>query len=50
MFYRCVFLFKCYCSNLDYSILWYDCSKPALKALRIAYNNSLKKTIWYAKV
>ena len=37
------FLFKSYCSNLYCSILWYDCSKTALKTLRIAYNNSLIK-------
>ena len=36
------FLFKSYCSNLYCSILWYDCSKTALKNLRIAYNNSLR--------
>ena len=29
-------LFKSYCSNLYCSILWYDCSKTALKNLRIA--------------
>ena len=34
------FLFKSYCSNLYCSILWYDCSKTALKTLRIAvYEN-----------
>ena len=36
-----IFLFKSYCSNLYCSILQYDCSKTALKTLRIAYNNSL---------
>ena len=30
-----VFLFKSYCSNSYCSILWYDCSKTALKNLRI---------------
>ena len=39
------FLFKSYCSNLYCSILWYDCSKTALKNLRIAYNNSLRKLL-----
>ena len=38
-----VFLFKSYCSNLYCSMLWYDCSKTVLKALRITYNNSLRK-------
>ena len=36
------YLFKSYCSNLYCSILWYDCSKTALKNLIIAYNNSLR--------
>ena len=27
------------------SIFWYDCSKTALKTLRIAYNNSLRKLL-----
>ena len=30
------YLFKSYCSNLYCSILWHDCSKAALKNLRIA--------------
>ena len=34
-----------YCSNLYCSILWYDCSKTALKTLRIAYNKSFKKLL-----
>ena len=44
-----VFLFKSYCSNLYCSILWYDCSKTALKNLRIAYNNSLRKLLGIPK-
>ena len=44
-----VFLFKSYCSNLYCSILWYDCSKTALKTLRIANNNSLRKLLGIAK-
>ena len=51
-----VFLFKSYCSkvglhppNLYCSILWYDCSKTALKNLRIAYNNSLQKLLCHTK-
>ena len=43
------FLFKSYCSNLYCSILWYDCSKTALKNLRIAYNNSLQKLLGIPK-
>ena len=43
------FLFKSYCSNLYCSILWYDCSKTALKTLRIAYNNSLRKLLGIPK-
>ena len=43
------FLFKSYCSNLYCSILWYDCSKTALKNLRIAYNNSLRKLLGISK-
>ena len=43
------FLFKSYCSNLYCSILWYDCSKTALKNLRIAYNNSLRKLLGIPK-
>ena len=38
-----------YCSNLYCSILWYDCSKTALKTLRIAYNNSLRKLLGIPK-
>ena len=50
MFSRCEsFLFKSYCSNLYCSILWYDCSKTALKTLRIAYNNSLRKLLGIPK-
>ena len=30
-------------------ILWYDCSKTALKTLRIAYNNSLRKLLGIPK-
>ena len=46
MFSQCeMFLFKSYCSNLYCSILWYDCSKTALKTLRIAYHNSLRKLL-----
>ena len=43
------FLFKSYSSNLYCSILGYDCSKTALKKLRIAYNNSLRKLLGISK-
>ena len=36
---------KSYCYNMYCSILWYDCSKTALKKLRTAYNNSLRKLV-----
>ena len=35
------FLFKTYCSNLYCAPMWFDCTKAALKKLKIAYNNSL---------
>ena len=40
-------LFKTYCSTL-YSAstcMWLDCTKTALKKLKIAYNNSLRRFI-----
>ena len=43
------FLFISYCSNLYCFILLYDCSKTALKNLRIAYNNSLRKLLGVSK-
>ena len=46
---KCFFLFKSYCSNLYCSILCYDCSKTALKILRKAYNNSLRKVLGIPK-
>ena len=32
------FLFKTYCSNLYCAPMWLDCTKAALKKLKIAYN------------
>ena len=50
MFSGCeMFLIKYYCSNLYCSILWYDCSKTALKTLRIAYNSSLRKLLGFSE-
>ena len=43
------FLFKSYCSNLYCFILWYDCSKTALRTLRIACNNSLRELLGIPK-
>ena len=37
------------CPNLYCSILWYDCSKTAVKTSRIAYNNSLRKLLGIPK-
>ena len=43
------FLIQSYCSNLHCSIGWYYCSKTALKTMRIAYNNSLRKLLGIPK-
>ena len=37
------FLFKTYCSNLCCAPMWFDCTKAALKKLKIAYNISLRR-------
>ena len=37
------FLFKTYCSNLYCAPMWFDCTKAALKKLKVAYNNSLRR-------
>ena len=37
------FLFKTYCSSLYCAPMWFDCTKTALKRLKIAYNNSLRR-------
>ena len=37
------YLFKTYCSNLYCAPMWFDCTKAALKKLKIAYNNSLRR-------
>ena len=36
-------LFKTYCSNLYCAPMLFDCTKAALKMLKIAYNNSLQR-------
>ena len=37
--------FKTYCSNLYCAPMWFDCTKTALKKLKVAYNNSLRRFI-----
>ena len=36
------YLFKTYCSNLYCAPMSFDCTKAALKKLKVAYNNSLR--------
>ena len=38
-----MFLFKTYFSNLYCVPMWFDCTKAALKKLKITYNNSLRR-------
>ena len=42
-------LFKTFCSNMYCSTLWYNCTVTAMKRLRIAYNNSLRRLLCIAK-
>ena len=37
------YLFKTYCSNIYCAPMWFDCTKTALKKLKVAYNNSLRR-------
>ena len=37
------FLFKTYCSNLYCTPTWFDFTETALKKLKIAHNNSLRR-------
>ena len=37
------YLFKTYCSTLYCAPMWFDCTKTALKKLKVAYNNSLRR-------
>ena len=34
------YLFKTYCSNFYCAPMWFDCTKTALKKLKVAYNNT----------
>ena len=40
-----MFIFKTYCSSLYCASMWFDCTKTALKRLKIAYNNSLLRVM-----
>ena len=37
------YLFKTYCSTLYCAPMWFDYTKTALKKLKVAYNNSLRR-------
>ena len=40
------FLLKTYCCSLYCAPIWFDCTKTALKQLKIAYHNSLRRFIF----
>ena len=42
-------LFKAFCSNMYCSTLWYNCTVTAMKRLRIAYSNSLRRLLGIPK-
>ena len=42
-------LFKAFCSNMYCSTLWYNCTVAAMKRLRMAYNNSLRRLLGIPK-
>ena len=39
------YLFKTYCSTLYCAPFWYDSTKAAMKNLKVAYNNSLRRLL-----
>ena len=39
------YLFKTYCCNLYCAPFWYDSNKTAMKNLKVAYNNSLRRLL-----
>ena len=39
------YLFKTYCCNLYCAPFWYDSTKTAMKNLKVAYNNSLRRLL-----
>ena len=43
-FVKC-YLFKTYCCNLYCAPFWYDSTKTAMKNLKVAYNNSLRRLL-----
>ena len=42
-------LFKSFCSNMYYSTMWYNCTVTAMRRLRIACNNSLRRLLGIQK-
>ena len=42
-------LFKSFCSNRYCSTMWYNCTVTAMRRLRIAYNNSLRRLLGIPK-
>ena len=42
------YLFKTYCCNLYCAPFWYGSPKTAMKNLKVAYNNSLRKLLGFA--
>ena len=42
-------LFKLFCSNMFCSTMWYNCTVTAMRRLRIAYNNSLRRVLGIPK-
>ena len=41
------YLFKTYCCNLYCAPFWYDSTKAAMKNLKLAYNNSLRRLLGF---
>ena len=39
------YLFKTYCSTMYCSAMWFDTTKSAMKKLKVAYNNSLRRIL-----
>ena len=39
------YLFKTYCSTMYCSAMWFDTTKSAMKRLKVAYNNSLRRLL-----
>ena len=43
------YLFKTYCSNLYCAPLWYNFTLLAMKKIKIAYNNSIRRLFFFTK-